>query len=162
MTTPLAEKLYLSQHQFQWGDQPCAVFNPNDLPLDELPVIIGFNNGGSPGWLSGVAISEDGKVLGGHCCSAEGYMPHDLGVLEGSRPDRHAESYRIHYPNGYRMEFVPSHEVKGHELLTRAFQLNEEQKTASDPKGAGSVSDDGKGLTLPLSQNTNTAPAPDL
>lgn len=32
-----------------------------------------------------------------------------------------------HYPDGYRMEFVPSDEIKTHELLQKAFKLNQEQ-----------------------------------
>jgi hypothetical protein len=32
-------------------------------------------------------------------------MPADLGILEGTRPDRH-EEFKAHYPDGYRMEFV--------------------------------------------------------
>ena len=30
-------------------------------------------------------------------------------------------------PDGYRMEFVPSDEIKTHELLQKAFKLNQEQ-----------------------------------
>jgi hypothetical protein len=86
-------------------------------------VIYGFNNGGSAGLLSAVLIAEDGTTLGGHACSAEGYMPYDLGVIEGSRPDRH-ETFRAHYPEGYRMEFVPYADVAGHAALKEAFRLN--------------------------------------
>jgi hypothetical protein len=137
MITPVAAALYLAQHQFEWQGQPCAVFNPFDRPLEELPVIMCFNNGGPREWLSAVAIAEDGKVLGGHCCSSEGYMPHDLGVLEGSRPDRHAESYQVHYPDGYRMEFIPTHELEGHKKLRRAFTLHDAAKaTASKTSDA--------------------------
>lgn len=77
-------------------------YNPNDRPVEELPVIYGFNNGGSPGWYQGVLLAEDGTCLGGHVCSHESFMPGDLGVLEGSRNDRH-EHFRQHYPDGYRM-----------------------------------------------------------
>jgi hypothetical protein len=100
-----------------------AVYNPHDKPVEELPFIWGFNNGGSPGWWYGQLISEDGKGLGGHLCSHEGYMPGDLGCLEGHRPDRH-ETFRKYYPNGYRMDFVSYGDVAGHEGLQRAFELN--------------------------------------
>lgn len=40
-------------------------------------------------------------------------MPHDLGILEGARPDRH-EEFKKHYPDGYRMDFVPMTEVAAH------------------------------------------------
>ncbi len=46
-----------------------------------------FNNGGSPGWYSAVAICEDGHVLAGHICSDEGYMPHDLGITSSWKHD---------------------------------------------------------------------------
>lgn len=97
-----------------------AIYNPNDLPKDQLPVIYGFNNGGRPGWFDGVIIAEDGTSLGGHICSHEFYMPADLGIIEGSRPDRH-ETFRDHYPNGYRMEFVPYDDVKSHQGLMAAI-----------------------------------------
>lgn len=100
-----------------------AVFNPHKKPVAELPVIYGFNNGGSPGWFSAVLIAEDGTGLGGHLCSHECYMPGDLGILEGSRPDRH-ETFREHYPEGYRMEFVPHGAVLAHPELTLAFERN--------------------------------------
>lgn len=37
-----------------------AVYNPDDKPLEELPVIYGFNNGGPSDFLSGVLIAEGG------------------------------------------------------------------------------------------------------
>lgn len=132
MTTPAAEALYLAPHLVEWEGKGYAVFNPHNRPLEELPVIYGFNNGGSPGWYSGQLLAEDGEGLGGHICSSEGYMPHDLGVLEGSRPDRH-ETFREHYPDGYRMDFVGAADVKTHTELNEAYRRNqakaEEQRT---------------------------------
>lgn len=123
MTTPAAANLYLAQHQYEMEGKRFAVWNPHNKPLNELPVIYGFNNGGSPGWYSALALAEDGTCLGGHCCSHEGYIPHDLGCLEGTRPDRHEESYRVHYPDGYRMEFVASSQKDGHEGWRKAVDL---------------------------------------
>ena len=123
MTTEAAARAYLAEHQSEWGGRPLAVHNPHDKPRAELPVIYGFNNGGSSGWLSGVLIAEDGTGLGGHVCSAEGYMPHDLGCIEGSRPDRH-EAFREHYPDGYRMEFVGYDAAADHAGLKVAFERN--------------------------------------
>lgn len=97
-----------------------AIYNPNARPVEELPIIYGFNNGGSPGWFSGVLIAQDGETLGGHVCSHEGFMPGDLGIEEGRRADRH-ETFRAHYPDGYRMEFVGYSDVPGHEGLAAAF-----------------------------------------
>lgn len=127
MTTPAAEKLYEAQHVKEMEGKGYAVFNPHDKPLSELPVIYGFNNGGSPGWMNAVLLAEDGAGLGGHICSSEAYMYHDLGILEGTRPDRH-EGFKKHYPDGYRMDFVPRDSVMSHEGLERAYRLNQEKR----------------------------------
>jgi len=123
MTTKEAAARYLMEHQMEVMGRKVAVFNPKDLDIGELPVIFGFNNGGRPGWFEAVLIAEDGNCLGGHICSDEGYMPNDLGILEGTRSDRH-ETFQKHYPDGYRMEFVSSEEVKGHVGLQKAFDIN--------------------------------------
>lgn len=109
----------------KWTGSPYAIWNPHNKPEAELPVIYGFNNGGSPGWYSGCLIAEDGHGLGGHVCSSEGFMYGDLGIIEGSRLDRH-EGFREHYPDGYRMDFVPSEEVLTHPGLESAYQKNQE------------------------------------
>ena len=102
------------------------IFNPHNKPESELPVIYGFSNGGSIGFMSAVAIAEDGHVLGGHLCSSEGYMLGDLGIIKGTRKDRHENQYQKHYPDGYRMDFVYSDDIEGHEALNKAFALNKE------------------------------------
>lgn len=132
MTTPAAEALYLAQHRHELEGRHWAVHNPHSKALAELPVIYGFNNGGSPGWFSAVSMAEDGTVLGGHCCSHEGYMENDLGILEGTRPDRHEESYRKHYPDGYRMEFVSFKDAKSHDGLMAAIKLCEAKAPKED------------------------------
>ena len=117
-----------------------VVYNPHGKPIDELPLIMGFNNGGSPGWYQAVAVAEDGVVLGGHVCSHDCYMPHDLGIIEGSRLDRHENSYRKHYPEGYRMEFIPQCALDGHPKLQAAIKAAKERDKASEicePKEAG-------------------------
>lgn len=133
MTTKAAEALYLAQHQFECQGRRTVIHNPHNKPIQELPVIYGFNNGGSPGWFQAIALAEDGVVVGGHCCSHEGYMPHDLGVIEGGF-DKH-EAYRAHYPDGYRMEFVPSDQKEGHEGWRRAVDLCKERGRESSEKG---------------------------
>ena len=70
------------------------------------------------------AMGDDGFVLGRHWCSSEYYVPQDLGVTEGCRPDRHI-TYAEHFQNGYEMEFIPAREVKSHEGLSKAFELNQ-------------------------------------
>ena len=131
MTTPAAAALYEAQHVYAHEGRKAAIFNPENKPVNELPVIYGFNNGGQEGWMSAVLIAEDGTVLGGHLCSSEAYMPADLGILEGTRPDRH-DTFRVHYPEGYRMEFVRYDDIKNHEALNAAFKLNEEQEPCKE------------------------------
>ena len=128
MTTPAAEAQYASEHLQQWGGKPAAVFNPHNRPVEKLPTIYGFNNGGKPGYrMEAVLITQDGCAIGSHCCSFEHHMPHDLGIVEGSRPDRH-ETFRKHYPDGYRMEFVAHGEVDGHAGLQAALaEFNNKQ-----------------------------------
>lgn len=128
MTTRAAENLYLAEHLAEWEGHPIAVYNPNNWPLEQLPVIYGFNNGGRKGWMYAALVAQDGTGLGGHICSDEGYMRHDLGIIEGSRPDRH-EGFRKHYPDGYRMEFVEGTQVcdRSHAGLNEALRLNQEK-----------------------------------
>jgi hypothetical protein len=125
MTTPAAEKLYLAQHEYETEGMGYAVYNPHNKPISELPFIIGFNNGGSPGCYYGQLVAQDGTGLGGHLCSHEGYMKSDLGILEGSREDRH-EGFIEHYPDGYRMRFVSFADVPADAMLQNAFKLNQE------------------------------------
>lgn len=98
-----------------------VVYNPKQLPEVALPVIYGFNNGGDSRFLMAFALAEDGTVLGNHCCSEEWYMCQDLGVIEGCRMDRHKERYQIHYPEGYRMEFVRYADVPNNAALKSAI-----------------------------------------
>ena len=131
MTTPARERLYQAQHLVEMEGKRWAIFNPNGKPVEELPVIYGFNNGGSPGWYSAVLLAEDGTALGGHVCSDECYMEHDLGILEGTRPDRH-ETFQKHYPDGYRMEFVGADAVRNHAGLNIAYELNQQRAPDHD------------------------------
>ena len=127
MTTLAAEALHLAIHQAELNGKPIAIYNPNDRPIENLPVIYGFNNTpsvqGNP-FCNGCIIAEDGTGFGGHACTNEGYMYNDLGILEGCRPDRH-ETFRAHYQDGYRMEFVSHRDVLGHTGLTAAYEKNQ-------------------------------------
>lgn len=127
MTTEAAARMYEAQHMMEWGDKGYVVYNPHGKPVEDLPTIYGFNNGGSSGWMSAVAIAADGTVLGGHTCSSESYMPHDLGIVEGARPDRHEQSYQKHYPDGYKMDFVSYEDVPKHQELLAALERNKSQ-----------------------------------
>lgn len=104
-----------------------AVYNPHGKPFNELPVIYGFNHGGYPGSFMGVLLAEDGTSLGAHLCSHEGHMKRDLGISEGTRPDRH-EEFKKHYPNGYRMDFVSREDTLAHKGLKEALKKNQNKK----------------------------------
>lgn len=121
MTTEAAAAQYLAQHRMEHAGRGWRIHNPHNKSVTELPVIYGFNNGGPRKFLSAVAMAEDGTVLGGHCCSHEGYMEADLGIVDGWMDSRHEESYKPHYPDGYRMEFVGYNDVKGHAGLQAAI-----------------------------------------
>ena len=123
MTTPAAAALYEAQHVYEHEGRRVAVFNPQHRSVDTLPVIYGFNAGGPHGCMAAILLAEDGTRLGGHFCSSEAYMPSDLGVLEGTRDDRH-EGFCKHYPEGYRMEFVGYDEVPRHIGLAAAIKLH--------------------------------------
>lgn len=129
MTTPQAEKRYLEEHQRTWASREPAVYNPRGVDPQKLPAIYGFINGGSCLGVYAALIADDGTMLGGHACSNEAYAPHDLGVLDGSRPDRH-ETFRSHYPGGYRMKFVPSRDTESHDGLQKAIGLAEKSAQA--------------------------------
>lgn len=131
MTTPFAAALYEAQHVHAHSHLNVAVFNPHGKELVELPTIYGFNNGGRPGWMYAVLIAEDGTGLGAHQCSSEAYMPADLGILEGTRPDRH-EDFQKHYPDGYKMEFVGYKDIGNHPGLTKAIELYIEKNSESN------------------------------
>lgn len=128
MTTQEAAARYLAEHNRENSGRRVAVHNPHDKPLDQLPRIYGMVNGGYTGWLDCIAIAADGHILGGHVCSEEGYLPCDLGVLEGTRADRHGE-YQKHYPDGYVMEHVPYINIKTHEGLQKAIELYKSRPT---------------------------------
>lgn len=132
MTTKAAARLYMAQHLMEWEGKGYTVYNPHSKPLEKLPVIYAFSNvrGGGDGVC--YAMAEDGTVLGSHYCSNEGYAPHDLGVRDGARTDRHTENYQKHYADGYRMDFVPASDIESHEGLKKAFALNQEQAKADD------------------------------
>lgn len=98
------------------------------------PKIFAFSNVGGGDGIA-YAIAQDGTVLGSHWCSDERYVPNDLGVRDGSRPDRHT-TYAKHYPDGYEMEFVLACDVRSHKDLNEAFRLNKLQAETAKIEGA--------------------------
>lgn len=123
MTTPERAALYEAEYTAKLKGKNKVIYNPHNKPTEELPFIYGFNNGGREGRYHACLISQDGMGLGSHGCSSENYMLGDLGILEGTRSDRH-ETFKKHYPDGYRMEFVSYVDVDDHEALQEAFRLN--------------------------------------
>ena len=134
MTTPAAANLYLAQHLHANENKQWAVVNPLNKPVEDLPFITGFNNGGSY-WLHGVLLAQDGTFLGSHTCSHEGYMLHDLGILTDTRSDRH-EEFLAHYHDGYRMRFVSYNDGDGDEILQESFRLYDIAKAKETPTDA--------------------------
>lgn len=108
MTTEAAERAYQAEHLREWGGKGYAVYNPRGRDIADLPVIYGFNNGGGPGSYRAVLLAEDGTALGGHGCSHECYMPHDLGVSVGAA------------------------DVKAHEGLASAYQANQRKRAEAE------------------------------
>lgn len=79
-----------------------------------------FNNGGSPGWYSAMAIADDGHCLAQHICSSEGFMPHDMGITSNWKH----ENYNKHFGEGnWELEWVP--DPRNHAGLDAAYALNQ-------------------------------------
>lgn len=70
--------------------------------VTRLPEIYAFVNGGMPGLLSIVALSEDGEVLAGHASSNGDWGAHDIGVRSAWKHDL----YRERYPGGFAVIWV--------------------------------------------------------
>ena len=132
MTTHAAASAYEAMHIMQNRGKGFAVFNPHNKPLEDLPVIYGFNAGGDhkPGYVYGnylaVAIAQDGTQVGSHGCSAEAYMPSDLCCIGNAEESFRHKDYVKHYPEGYRMEFVSSDQKDSHEGLQEALKKHQE------------------------------------
>ncbi len=69
-----------------------------------LPEIYCFVNGGSPGWYSVDALTEDGEFIAGHICSHPSFGPHDMGCLYDC--DWKHDGYKERYPAGYVVVWV--------------------------------------------------------
>lgn len=60
-------------------------------------------------------------------------MPFDLGVLGGVRASRH-QLFKKHYPEGYRIKFIPRERVENNEELKRAFSKYNANQIAEEKK----------------------------
>lgn len=110
--------------------RPVAIHNPLDRPVEDLPVVYGVSQGGPRFFISGILISEDGRVFGAHVSSNEFYLPGDLQVLASHVGARH-EAIRAAYPEGYRMEFIRHFDAGNHEGLRGALAKNREADNAN-------------------------------
>lgn len=91
--------------------------------MSEKKKIYGFNNGGSSGWYSAIAMGEDGVVVASHVCSSEGFMLYDLGIRDSTW--KH-DAYDAHFGEGnWEIEWVPSDQVQTHPGLLKAYELNQ-------------------------------------
>lgn len=106
-----------------WKFKP-AVWNPSEVPEEDLPTIYGFSQGGQYASMECVVISADGHVLYNCLSTVEDYMPADVGMTPNSAKYIHERIYKEHYPDGYKMEFVWSADVSSHAGLQEAFRLN--------------------------------------
>ena len=85
-----------------------------------------FNNGGPARFLSAVALGDDGICIAGHCCSDEGFMPHDLGITS----DWKHELYDAHFGAGnWKLEWVA--DPASHAGLNAAIALAEANHEAA-------------------------------
>lgn len=100
------------------------VFNPHNKPVEELPFIIGFPNGGFMGNIVAVAVATDGHALGSHMSSDEWFGARDIGVEEGTFAKSRNETYQAHYPQGYRTKWVTRSEIKTDPDLKVALENN--------------------------------------
>lgn len=96
------------------------------------PKIFVFCNGCSDelgGMHNAIAVSEDGHVLAGHCCSNHYWIRHDMGLTS----DWKHEEYRKHYPDGFDLEFVDleASRVMEHEGVKAAHARHLENRKES-------------------------------
>ena len=80
-----------------------------------------FNNGGSVGFMSGVAIGDDGQCVAQHISSNEYWMQHDLGLTSDWKHDYYDEAYGA---GNWTLEWVPSEDRNLHAGLQEALCLN--------------------------------------
>ena len=82
------------------------IFNPANLPIEDLPIIYAFADARDGDNVYGSAMDPHGEILQVWVSSSEEWLKSDLGCLPGLKPKLHEEVYQRHLPGGYRMEFV--------------------------------------------------------
>ena len=115
------------QHRKATENLDPVAFNPQDKPLEDLPKVYGFHNGGTPGFYYGQLLALDGTPLGSCVIEHGDFMEWELGVNDKASW-RH-EQISDHYPDGYVMEYVGLKEVKSfsHPGLVEAIKAIKER-----------------------------------
>jgi len=98
------------------------IFNPHDKPIDELPTIYGFSKGNANETHFGCLLSEDGTLIHTKQSPTEFHLQYDLGILKDTQYEMH-KYLRVYYPDGYRMEFVPSWKILNHGKLLKIMKI---------------------------------------
>lgn len=78
-----------------------------------------FINGVSSMGYHVAALSEDGKVLAGHCSSSEGYAKHDIGINGNWKHDKYKEAY----PDGYQLIWLNESETESNIEFQNALEI---------------------------------------
>lgn len=92
----------------------------------EKPKIYLFHNSTRGGLYCGLAMAEDGTVLGHHASSTLNWMIDDLAGKE--------KEFEAHYPAGYALHYVSREDVPTHAALQEAFRLDDMRQAATkDP-----------------------------
>lgn len=115
-------------------DNLVFIHNPGNVDPSTLPNIYAFNNGpvdSVSGDIEGMAISEDGHVLGFHISSSELFLIGDMGVLPGSSSMKIA-AYAKHYPHGYVLSFTRYDDVPNNHELLKALELSKTLNPTKD------------------------------
>ena len=88
------------------------VFNPKDLPVENLPTLYAFAIGESYDSTYGNTVGPDGELLQTWTSSNESWLRNDLGCIPGVKDRLHKEVYQKAFPDGYRLEFVSREQWK--------------------------------------------------
>lgn len=91
-------------------------------------IFVFINAGKGTGWITGMAMCEDGTLLASHVSSHEVWFEHDMGLTSSWQHDL----YAAHCPNGYELVYID--DVLNHPEFMAAYKLNQEQaKEQNEP-----------------------------
>lgn len=120
----------LLAHGDQIQGQSIVLLEGKSIDMEEntKKKIYCFVNGSSREWHPVLAMCEDGHVLANHASSTVGWARHDIGITS----DWKHENYKEHCPEGYELIWVDEEDVRGHEGIQSAYQLNQELRKAAE------------------------------